>query len=459
MGWIDTMFEQMIKKNAESDAQLASHNTFIHNLEVQLGQISQALNTRPNGVLPSDIVVNPKGGNNTSHAMAVTTRSGRGGITSTSNARKVVSNDVLVQDDDEQSNDVQVSNKNVHEKVRIDIDDNVEETQNDVNPSREHVIDIPKMVVPKANAPLPRPPPPYPQRLAKQNNENKFKKFIDMMKSLSINVTFGGSSRTNVRICQVYDRLGNKERSMNCETIKMTHQVSVIVHSMAPKLEDPGDFTISCTIGSADFTKALYDLGASINLMPYSMFKTLGIGKPRPTSMRLQMVDRTMKRPLGIIDDVLVRVNNFILPADFMILDCEVNYEVLIILGRPFLATRKALVDVEAWELTFRVGDEKVVFHVCKSMGQPNSKEVCSFVDFVTEMIVEDTNDMINVENPLEAVLLNHDVTEDEDLVEYVNALHGMGSYTYEPYKLSLDLENRKIPPTKPQSRSLLYWN
>ncbi|XP_070019717.1 uncharacterized protein [Nicotiana sylvestris] len=223
----------------------------------------------------------------------------------------------------------------------------------------------------------------------------------------------------------------------------MTHQVSAIVHSMAPKLEDPDVFTISYTIGSADFAKALCDLGASIHLMPYSVFKTLGIGQPRATSMRLQMADRTMKMPLGIIDDVLVRVDKFILTTDFVILECEVDYEVSIILGRPFLAIGKTLVDVEAGELTFRVGGEKVVFHVCKSMKQPNSTKVCSFVDLVTEVIVDDTSAIINVEDPLEAVLLNLDVNEDEGRVECVNALHGTDSYSYEPQNLSLDLENR----------------
>ncbi|XP_070057205.1 uncharacterized protein [Nicotiana tomentosiformis] len=117
--------------------------------------------------------------------------------------------------------------------------------------------------------------------------------------------------------------LVTKKRSINYETIKMTHQVSAIVHSMAQKLEDPSAFTIPCTIRSADFAKALCDLGA--------VFKTLGIRQPRPKSMRLQMADQTMKRPLGIIDDVLVRVDKFILPADFVILDCEVDYEVPII--------------------------------------------------------------------------------------------------------------------------------
>ncbi|XP_070054340.1 uncharacterized protein [Nicotiana tomentosiformis] len=268
----------------------------------------------------------------------------------------------------------------------------MEETQNNVNPSREHVIDIPEMVVPKAKAPLPRAPPLYPQRLAKQNNENQFKKFIEMMKILSINVPLVEALEQMPRYAKFMKDLVTKKRYMNCETIKMTHQVSTIMHSMDPKLEDPGAFTISCTISSADFAKALCDLGVNINLMPYSVFKTLGIGQSRATSMILQMADRTMKRPL--------------------------DYEVPIILGRPFLATGKALVDVEVGELTFRVGDEKVVFRMCKSLRQPNSNEVCSFVDLVTEEIVDDTSAMINVEDPLEIVLLNHEDDEKECLVE-----------------------------------------
>ncbi|XP_070035400.1 uncharacterized protein [Nicotiana tomentosiformis] len=166
---------------------------------------------------------------------------------------------------------------------------------------------------------------------------------------------------------------------------------------MDPKLEDPGTFIIHCTIESAEFAKALYDLGESINLMPYSVYNTLGTGKARSTTMRLQMVDRIMKWPLGVIEDVLVRVDKFIPPEDFIILDCEVDYEMPIIIGRPFLVTGKALCDVEAGELTFRVGDKKVVFHVCKSMWQPNSNEVCSFVNLVTDVIVDETSATINV--------------------------------------------------------------
>ncbi|XP_070018138.1 uncharacterized protein [Nicotiana sylvestris] len=240
--------KQEKEKNADFDAQLASHNTSIRNLEVQLSQISQALNTHPNGALPSDTVVNPKDGNNTRHAMAVTTRSGKGGDATTSSQKKIVDEEELLQEDDTPSNEVQTNDK--------------------------------------AKAPIPRPPPPYPQRIAKKNGENQFKKFIDMMKSLFINVPLVEALEQMLGYAKFMKDLVTKKRPMNCEMINMTHQVSAIVHSMAPKLEYPGDFTIPC-IGSAEFSKALCDLRVSINLITYSVFKILGIGQPRPTSMRL----------------------------------------------------------------------------------------------------------------------------------------------------------------------------
>ncbi|XP_070057219.1 uncharacterized protein [Nicotiana tomentosiformis] len=271
-----------------------------------------------------------------------------------------------------------------------------------------------------------------------------------MTKGLSINVPLVKALEQMPDYSKFMKDLVTKKRSMNFETIKVTHQVSVIVHSIAPKLDDLGAFTISCTIGSADFAKALCDPGVSINLMPYSVFKTLGIGKPKPIFMRLKMTDCTIKRPLVVIEDILVRVDKFILPVDFVILDCEIDYEVSIILGRTFLATGKALRDVETEELNFWVSDEQVVFHVCKSMCQPKSNEVCSFVDLVTDFIIDDTSATINVGDMLEAVLLNFDDDEMDGFMECVNSLQGMGSYNYAPLKLSLDLENRKTPPKKP---------
>ena len=97
--------------------------------------------------------------------------------------------------------------------------------------------------------------------------------------------------------------------------------------SLVQKKEDTGAFTIPCTVGSLHFAKALCDLGESINLMPLSIYKNLGLGDPKPTAMRLLMADQIVKRPIGILHDVLVKVEWFIFSADFVILDCEFDFK------------------------------------------------------------------------------------------------------------------------------------
>ena len=124
----------------------------------------------------------------------------------------------------------------------------------------------------------------------------------------------------------------------------MQHCSAIATRSLVQKKENPGAFPIHCTIGLLHFVKALCDLRASINIMPLSIYKKLGLGNPNPTMMQLLMTDRTVKRPIGILHDVLVKVESFIFPADFVILYCEANFEVTIILGRPFLTTGRDLI-------------------------------------------------------------------------------------------------------------------
>ncbi|XP_070019505.1 uncharacterized protein [Nicotiana sylvestris] len=120
----------------------------------------------------------------------------------------------------------------------------------------------------------------------------------------------------------------------NLATVTLTQTCSVMVtRPVAEKLSDPGSFTISCTIGNFDFAKAL-------------------------------LADRTMKRPSGILDDVLIQVGEFVFPADFVILYCKVDGEIPLILGRPFLATGRAFIDCETWELKMRLNDEEITFNV-----------------------------------------------------------------------------------------------
>ncbi|XP_070049859.1 uncharacterized protein [Nicotiana tomentosiformis] len=165
------------------------------------------------------------------------------------------------------------------------------------------------------------------------------------------------------------DLMSRKFYFQNLATVTLTQTYSVVVTSpIAEKISDPRSFTISCTIGSYAFAKALYDLGENINLMPLSIYKDLGIGRARPTSILLQLADRTVKSPSGILDDVFVQVGKFVFLVDFVILDCQVDEEIPIILGRPFWATGRALIDCKTGELKMRLNNEEIIFNVQMSM-------------------------------------------------------------------------------------------
>ena len=130
----------------------------------------------------------------------------------------------------------------------------------------------------------------------------------------------------------------------------LTEQVSAIIQLKTPvKYKDPGCPTISVNIGGTCVEKALLDLGASVNLLPYSMYKQLRLGELKPTSIKLSLEDKSIKIPKGTVEDVLIQVDKFYYPVDFVVLDAEpaatgANY-VPIILGRPFLATSNAIIN------------------------------------------------------------------------------------------------------------------
>ena len=129
--------------------------------------------------------------------------------------------------------------------------------------------------------------------------------------------------------------------------------------------------------------KVLCDLGASINLMLLSVYKKLGFGEIKQTTISFQLVDWSIKYPRGIIEDVLVKVDKFIFPADFVVLDMEEYQEVPLILGRPFLATGRALIAVQKGELTLRVNKEEVMFNIYQAMRFPKDPSICFWVDVI----------------------------------------------------------------------------
>ena len=150
---------------------------------------------------------------------------------------------------------------------------------------------------------------------------------------------------------------------------------SIIQQKLLEKLKDPGSFTIPCISGEHTFNKALCDLGASINLMPLSMAKNMNLGEITPTTLSLQMTGRSMTSPKGIIEDVLIKVGKFIFLVDFVLLHMEEDVKVPLILGRPFLATSQALIDVESGELTLSVGDDKVRLSIYKKRQASEEEE------------------------------------------------------------------------------------
>ena len=153
--------------------------------------------------------------------------------------------------------------------------------------------------------------------------------------------------------------LSKKRRIAEEGIVNLSATCSAVIKKTLPeKMKDPGSFTIPCVIGEFEFQKALCESGAIINLMPLSVAKKLSLGELTPTTVTLQMADRTMAKPKGVIEDVLVKVGEFVFPVDFIILDMEEDSLVPLLLGRPFLETRAALIDMQKGVITLRVGEE-----------------------------------------------------------------------------------------------------
>ena len=155
-------------------------------------------------------------------------------------------------------------------------------------------------------------------------------------------------------LCTVKRGLGIEKKAF------LTEQVSAIIQSKTPmKYKDPGSPMISINIRGTCIDKALLDLGASVNLLPYSVYKQLGLGELKPTNITLSLADRLVKIPKGIVEDVLVKVDKFYYPVDFVVLDTEPiavgPNHVPIIQGRPFLATYNAIINFQngVMQLTF----------------------------------------------------------------------------------------------------------
>ena len=248
---------------------------------------------------------------------------------------------------------------------------------------------------------------------------------MEVFNKLHINIPFSDALEQMPSYVKfMKDILSKKRRLSNFETVNLTEECSAILQRKLPqKLKDQFNFTIPCTIGNSIFERVLCDLGASINLMPLSIFRRLGLGEARSTTVTLQLADGSLKHPRGVIEDVLVKVDKFIFLADFIMLDVEDDKEIPIILGRPFLATDKAMIDVQRGEVKLRVQDDEVKFNVFKAMRHPEESDTCFIVETV-EAIVSSQSGLID---PLETSLVQ---SESEELGDEVkNYVKWMDSF------------------------------
>nr|GMD14738.1 uncharacterized protein LOC109174785 [Ipomoea batatas] len=395
----DTM---MKKLDAKIDKVAQSSQASIHNLEVQVGQLAKLVAEKDRGKFPSATEVNPREG-----AMAVTLRSGK------------MLNDVLKE----------------KEPLRIEKESDKEGEQLPKEISCDQNLNS-STVKPYV------PPIPYPQRLQKRNQDNNFKRFLEVFKKLQINIPFAEALANMPSYAKyIKEIVSNKKKLEEFATVHLNEECSAILQSkLPPKLMDPGSFSIPCTIGNTVVDKCLCDLGASINLMPLTLFKKLGIAEMKATTISLQLADRSVKYPQGVVEDILVKVGKFYFPADFLILDMGNDTDTSLILGRPFLLTGGVIIDMPLGKLIFRVGTEKEEFSISKVVKFPSFDESCHFVD-VIEKLSKEAFVKHSFSEPLEACLaLSIKMeAEESDFVESLMRLEGQG---YLPTHLSRKYED-----------------
>ncbi|GJV25085.1 reverse transcriptase domain-containing protein [Tanacetum coccineum] len=297
------------------------------------------------GTLPSNTIPNPKG-----EMKAITTRSGVAyegpSIPTNPSPKKVVERETEETTDKEQTN---FQRSSAH-----------------IQPS---VIPIPIL---KPNVPntLPKPNIPYPSRLndqkLREKATNQMEKFFQIFQDLHFEISFADALLLIPKFAStVKSLLTNKDKFFELAKIPLNENCSeMLLKNLPEKLIDPGKFLIPCDFPEMDVCHALADLCASINLMPLSIWKKLSLPELTPTRMTLELADRSITRPKGVAEDVFVKVGKFHFPTDFVVVDFVVDPRVPLIIGRSFLRTGRALIDVYGEEITLRVNDEALTFNL-----------------------------------------------------------------------------------------------
>ncbi|GJS08268.1 reverse transcriptase domain-containing protein [Tanacetum coccineum] len=387
-----TDFENYVKAN---DAVLKNVQNQGQNLQNQMANVTSLLtslcnnfknsaSTSNSGTLPSQTVTNPR-----QQINAITTRSGK---TLEEPSTPLVPTPVISipQKEPEQNS------KTSTEKVQNPYLENTAHVP-PLGEEDSSFIEIPKPKAKKTvnldpNSPNPnsyQSKLPYPERMKVRENDKpsaQHSRFLKMFKQLRLEIGLKDALVEMPKFNKwLSSLLRNKEKLEEIAIMTVNAECSAIIMNKVPeKLEDPGKFLIPCALQELNRTSALADSGASINLLPHSIYKKLELEALTPTRMTLELANRSITHPMGIAEDVVVRVDGFTFLADFVVVNFEPDPRVPIILGRPFLRTAKALIDLYEEKLTLRVGKEELVYYADKSEKnkEKNFVHAISIIDF-----------------------------------------------------------------------------
>ncbi|GJS10360.1 reverse transcriptase domain-containing protein, partial [Tanacetum coccineum] len=388
-----TDFENYVKANDVVLRNMQNQGQGLQNQMTNLKEMlskfitSNTASTSNSGTLPSQTVTNPR-----EHVNAITTRSGKTceGPSTPLVPTPVVSTPLKEPEQNPETSMDKVQKPSLESTAQVpppeDHDSIFIETP---KPKAKKTVNI---EIQEPNSPKPtsyQPKLPYPERMKVRENDKpsaQHSRFLKMFKQLRLEI---GLKDALVKMPKFNKWLSvllrNKEKLEEIALTTVNAECSAIIMNKVPeKLEDPGKFLILCALQELDRTSALADSGASINLLPHSIYKQLGLGALKPTRMTLELANRSVTHPMGIAEDVVVRVDGFTFLADFVVVNFEPDPRVPIILGRPFLRTAKALIDLYEEKLTLRVGSDELVFYAEKSEKSKNKQfaHAISVIDF-----------------------------------------------------------------------------
>ncbi|XP_050147310.1 uncharacterized protein LOC126622570, partial [Malus sylvestris] len=241
----------------------------------------------------------------------------------------------------------------------------------------------------------------FPSRFMQTKKEEAEKDILETFRKVQVNIPLLDAIKQVPRYAKFLKELcTTRKRMATKEVVKVGDNVSAILQrKLPPKCKDPGSFTIPCVIGNTRFESAMLDLGASINVMPYSIYASMNLGALKNDGVIIQLADRSNAYPKGVLEDVLVQVNHLVFPADFYVLEMDESDHapsLPILLGRPFMKTARTKIDVYSGTLSMEFDGEVVNFNLSDSIKYPSEDHSCFSIDIIDSLAqgyLDDLND------------------------------------------------------------------